>query len=158
MELEVWRYNGGPEATLGFLMHRGEETWELLCFVCEDQFQEVKVYGETRIPTGRYQIKLRDEGGMTVRYQNRYPEMHRGMLHLQDVPGFEYIYIHTGNDDDDSYGCLLVGDQRNESERTVSYSRMAYRRIYPRIANAIEGDGGCWITIRDLDRDLDRFT
>ena len=25
---------------------------------------------------------------------------HKGMLHVQDVPGFEYILIHTGNTDE----------------------------------------------------------
>ena len=151
MELECWRYSGGVEATLGLLMLRGVETWELLCFVCEDEHRREKVRGETRIPAGRYQIELRDMGGMHSRYAARFGPWHYGMLWLRHVPGFSFAYIHIGNDDDDTEGCLLVGEGRDETARSVRQSTNAYKRIYPRIVTAI-GAEGAWITIRDLDR------
>jgi len=151
VELELWRYSGGVDATLGFLMLRGS-TWEFLCHIVEDEYRAEKIMAETRIPAGRYEIKFRDEGRMASDYRHRYGPIHHGMLWLQDVPNFEWIYIHTGNDDDDSAGCLIVGEKAEQIGRSVSQSRVAYQRIYTRIAYAIEIEEGAWITIRDLDR------
>jgi hypothetical protein len=93
------------------------------------------VAGETRIPAGTYQIKLRTDGGMTVKYKSKFPE-HRGMLWLQDVPGFEWIYIHVGINDDHTAGCILVGDVAMASGE-LGQSTTAYRRIYGLVSNAI---------------------
>ena len=78
-------------------------------FTVEDEHRDVKVAGETRIPAGTYEIKVRPEGGMHQRYTEKFGDRHRGMIWLQDVPGFEWIYIHIGNTADHSSGCILVG-------------------------------------------------
>ena len=41
--------------------------------------------------------------------------MHKGMLWVRDVPGFEYILIHTGNTDEHTSGCLIVGDSQENN-------------------------------------------
>jgi hypothetical protein len=149
-ELLNRRISSGDEATLGTLFDVTHEP-RFLCYVLEDQYNEPKIPGETRIPPGRYQIKLREEGGMYGRYTKRF-DWHRGMLWLQDVPGFEYIYIHVGNKDDDSEGCLLVGDGQisNVIERgQVTNSVTAYRRLYESIVRSIVGLDEVWITIED---------
>ena len=77
------------------------------------------------------------------------------MLHITDVPNFEFILIHTGNTDEHTDGCLIVGDsQENNSVATdgfVGKSRIAYKRIYPRIAKALENNEE--VTIRYIDYD-----
>lgn len=150
MELLVKRIASGAESTLGIL-HDVTHQPRFQCFVLEDQFNEPKIPGETRIPPGRYQIKLRTEGGMHQRYGRRFA-WHRGMLWLQDVPRFEWIYIHVGNKDDDSEGCLLVGDGQisNVVERgQVTGSVAAYRRLYGKIVDALSDGQDVWITIED---------
>jgi hypothetical protein len=93
------------------------------------------VWGETRIPEGIYGLDLRTVGGFHGRYGERFGDEHKGMLWLQDVPGFEHVLIHIGNDDDDTAGCILVGDT---SERGfIGQSTVCYQRIYPPIADAI---------------------
>ena len=75
------------------------------------------------------------------------------MLWLMDVPGFEYILIHCGNTDDDTAGCILVGDGVHENVTTRGYlsaSVSAYTRLYPQIAAAIER--GERVTIKVEDR------
>lgn len=151
MELELWRYNGGVTATLGWLMLKRQQTWEMLCFTCEDEFRRTKIRGETRLPEGRYRLSLRTEGGMHARYSLNFGKWHKGMLWIRDVPNFTFAYLHIGNAEDETDGCPLVGEYRNEAARTVGRSTAAYKRIYPQIAEAIRGEGA-WLTIRDLDR------
>ena len=150
LELLNRRISSGAEATLGTLFDvTGEPAFQ--CYVLEDQFNEPKVKGETRIPPGRYRIEFRDEGGMIVRYKKRFA-WHRGMLWLRHVPDFQFVYIHVGNKDDDTDGCLLVGDgqRSNVTERgTIQMSVAAYRRLYEKIAAALGAGDEVWITIED---------
>ena len=37
------------------------------------------------------------------------------MLHITNVPNFEYILIHCGNTDEHTSGCLLVGDSQENN-------------------------------------------
>ena len=153
MKLEVLRFSSQEESSLGVLFDVTEGR-RFLCFTLEDEYRTFKEYGETRIPAGEYQISLRNEGEFHERYRQRFPEIHKGMLWVRDVPNFEYILIHIGNRDDDTAGCLLVGDksQQNITENGfIGASTAAYRRIYPRIAEAIEN--GEEVTIEYIDYD-----
>lgn len=150
LELLNRRISSGDDATLGTLFDVTKDP-EFFCYVLEDQFNEPKIPRETRIPPGRYQIKFRDEGDMIKRYKKRFP-WHRGMLWLQDVPNFQFVYMHVGNKDDHTDGCLLVGDGQvsNVIERgTVMTSVAAYRRLYEKIAAELDAGEEVWITIED---------
>ena len=149
MELKLKRYSSGAESTLGLLFQDGQ--W--LCYTLEDEEREVKVRGETRIPAGRYRIRLRNEGGLDARYRARFPKIHKGMLHLQDVPNFQWVCIHCGNDDDDTAGCPLVGNSANNNQihdGFISSSSPAYARVYPPVADAIEAGEDVFITVGDI--------
>ena len=67
--------------------------------------------------------------------------MHKGMLWLQDVPGFEYILIHTGNTDEHTSGCLIVGntqaDLDNGKDGFIGGSRDAYTKLYNKVAKQL---------------------
>jgi hypothetical protein len=76
--------------------------------------------------------------------------MHKGMLWVRDVPGFEYILIHTGNTDEHTAGCLLVGNT-SEVRGFIGDSTGAYKRIYPSIAKALEAGEEVTITYEDYD-------
>lgn len=120
------------------------------CFTCEDEIRDKKVRGETAIPEGVYEIKLRTEGGMHARYSERY-SFHKGMLWLQGVPNFEWVYIHTGNDDDDTEGCILVGQRPtapSPGEFGVSHSRLAYETLYKKVIAAFERGDRVFIAVR----------
>ncbi|KKK90217.1 hypothetical protein LCGC14_2725280, partial [marine sediment metagenome] len=65
-----------------------------------------------------------------------FSDIHEGMIWLQNVPGFKYIYIHCGNDDDDTDGCILVGSYLRLNK--VLNSRSTYTRIYPGIVENIK--------------------
>lgn len=154
MRLEVWRLMSGLDATIGLLFET-RDSHESLCFTLEDQAQPgTKVPGETRIPAGTYRITLRPEGGFHQRYAQRFPDFHKGMLWIRDVPGFEYILLHCGVTDEDTAGCVLVGDgaMQNVTRRgRLLDSELAYRRIYPPIVRTLLLGGEVSIRFVDVD-------
>jgi len=124
-----------------------------VCFGLEDEFRVAKLVDETRIPAGKYKVLLRTAGTHHQKYQEQFPEIHRGMLHIQNVPGFEFILIHCGNTQANTSGCLLVGTGAvtDEGNMSISSSRIAYRRLYPRVVDAA-GEGTLEIEFVDNDR------
>lgn len=146
MKLKVVRYHSSDDFTLGMLLEETEGR-EFLCYTLEDEYRENKVSGETRIPDGTYNITLRTVGGFHGRYQKKYGSMHKGMLWVRDVPGFEYILIHTGNTDEHTAGCLLVGNS-SDTKGFIGSSVNAYKRVYPKIAEALEAGEDVTITYK----------
>ena len=74
-----------------------------ICDTIEDKVRELhtaedKVYGKTAIPAGTYTADLyfSKKFGYTV-------------IRLFNVPFFSGIYIHKGNTEKDSLGCIIVG-------------------------------------------------
>ena len=140
MKLEVLRFSSQNDSTLGLLFDVTNGR-KFLCFTLEDEARDTKVFGETRIPAGIYELKLRSEGGYHERYVKKYgKDFHKGMIHVQNVPNFRWILWHTGNTDEHTAGCLLLGDtsQQNVSKGGfIGASTDAYTRIYPKIAKKI---------------------
>lgn len=154
MKLEVLRFSSGKDSTSGLLFDVSNDR-KFLAYTLEDEYRDNKVYSETRIPAGTYKIRLRTEGGFHAKYSKRFQDIHKGMLHIVDVPGFDYILIHCGNTDEHTAGCLLVGDTQNnnmvEEDGFIGRSTAAYKRIYPSIAEALEQ--GKEVTIEYIDYD-----
>ena len=139
MKLDVIRLQFGSDATNGILLIDG--VFE--CFTLEDEVRDgQKQMGETAIPLGEYEIKFRTVGGYDAKYQKKYgTTWHKGMLELQDVPNFKYILIHTGNTDEHTAGCLLVGETQQDLDRGkdgfVGGSGDAYKKMYPKVRDAL---------------------
>ena len=139
MKLDVIRLQFGSDATNGILLIDG--VFE--CFTLEDQVRDgEKVMSETAIQLGEYEVKFRTVGGYDARYQKKYgTTWHKGMLELQDVPNFKYILIHTGNTDEHTAGCLLVGETQQDLDRGkdgfVGGSGDAYKKMYPKVRDAL---------------------
>jgi len=138
MKLDVIRTQFGKDATNGLLFIDG--VFE--CFTLEDEIRDEKVYGETAIPLGTYEIKFRNIGGFDTKYKARYgTTFHKGMLELQEVPNFQYILIHTGNTDQHTAGCLLLGETQQDLDKGkdgfVGGSGDAYKKMYPKVRDAL---------------------
>ena len=142
MKLKVLRFSSQEDSTSGLLFLENEQGLEFLCYTLEDESRDLKIKGETRVPAGIYEIKLRTEGGFHEKYKKRFGGLHKGMLHVTNVPNFEWILIHTGNTDEHTAGCLLVGDSQENNvivkDGFIGKSSNAYKRIYPDIAKALE--------------------
>ena len=141
VNLVLQRRKFSDKATIGDMV-----VGDILVVTLEDGKREHKIYGETAIPAGVYKLELRTGGNTTKRYAKRYPDMHRGMVHLLEVPGFSWIYVHVGNYPSDTLGCILVGTRAGDD--AIYGSRNAYEAIYPILATAIEG-GSCTLEVRD---------
>ena len=154
MKLDVLRFSSEKDSTSGLLFDVTGKR-KFLCYTLEDDYRTKKVIQETRIPAGKYEIKLRKEGGFHKRYSKRYPDIHRGMLHVTNVPNFKWILIHVGNTDEHTAGCLLLGDsQENNQIKTdgfIGKSSQAYVRVYDYIAKALDMGEKVTITYYDFD-------
>jgi hypothetical protein len=138
MKLDVVRTQFGKDATNGMLFI--DSKFE--CFTLEDEVRDVKIHSESAIPLGEYEIKFRNVGGFDLKYSKRYGNTwHKGMLELQDVPNFKYILIHTGNTDEHTAGCLLLGETQQDLDKGkdgfVGGSGDAYKKMYPKVRDAL---------------------
>ncbi len=148
MTITLQRLRSDSTATSGFLSINGK----VVCFTLEDAFHVAKIAGDTRIPSGTYEIKLREVGGLTQKYLEKYgSSFHHGMLWLQDVPDYEWVYIHVGNTHKHTEGCILVGMSSSmiEDEKNVGYSIDTYKKLYPIISDAILSGEQVFIEVLD---------
>jgi len=134
MKLELKRFSSQSDTTLGLLFVDGE----FECFTLEDEYRSEKIKGETRIPAGTYKVEKREVlSGLTKKYRSKYPWFDFHFM-LQDVPDFQYVYIHIGNDDDHTDGCLLVSDavksNRFDENNNLSSSGPAFKRLYQKMS------------------------
>ena len=110
------------------------------CFTLEDLPQKgVKIPGRTRIPAGEYPLKLWADGEYHRRYSTRFPDIHKGSLVLQNVPGFTGVLLHCGNSHFDTRGCILVGLKHIvvDESHYLQNSSDAWRKIYLDIAEPL---------------------
>lgn len=75
-----------------------------------------KVYAQTAIPAGSYKV--------TMEYS---PRFKRVLPYIHNVPHFIGILIHSGNDEKDSAGCLIVGN--NTVKGKVLQSRVTSDKL-----------------------------
>lgn len=154
LQLEVMRFSSEKDSTNGLLFNITGGSRSFLAYTLEDEYREDKVKSETRIPEGEYEITLRTFGGFHDRYASRFRDIHLGMLWVRDVPGFSDILIHCGNTDEDTSGCLLVGDtqENNQVKKNgfIGHSTRAYFRIYPLVANELRDGKRVTIKYTDL--------
>lgn len=157
MKLTLLRFSDDGDSTLGTIYVNGRPE----CFILEDQHNDVKIKHETRIPAGTYKITLRTVGSFHERYSKhkdaRVRAMHKGMLWIRDVPGFEYILIHCGNTDDQTSGCLLTGRKayfNRYNEGKVLESTEAYIKLYPQVADVLVAGEEVTIEVIDIDRKI----
>jgi len=149
MIVKLIRFSSQEDSTLGLLYIDGA----FQCFTIEDEFREEKVHGETRIPEGIYELGIRAEGGFHERYKQRFRGVHKGMIEVKDVPNFKYILIHIGNWEDQTDGCLLLGNSAKQNvtgSGMVLESKIAYLRVYPIIMRALQKGKKVFLNIETI--------
>ena len=109
MELKLHRFALKPTYTVGKLYIDGQ----YFCDVIEDVVRDLnkdgdlddpgegKVYAETAIPYGRYEVVV-----------NLSPKFKRVLPLLLNVKHFTGIRIHEGSSEKSSAGCLILGENK----------------------------------------------
>lgn len=149
MKIEVLRFSSQSITTFGNVLIDGK----FQCFSVEDRYRVEKLQNETRIPSGVYEIKLREFGRHYEHYSKKYPG-HKGMLWIQDVRGFSDILIHIGNGEKDTSGCILLNNEINNNRTDYGRgkdSTEAYLDFYFKVLEAFERGENVVISIVDQD-------
>lgn len=110
-----------------------------------EDLRRLKLSGKTAIPTGTYDITMKV---YSPKFGARafYRQTCRGKLpRLLNVPAYEGILIHCGNDHRDTAGCILVG--WNEVKGRLVRSAEAFRRLCERLTEADSRGEAITITI-----------
>ena len=119
MNLLVLRYTHKVSSLGLFLIDRKFE-----CYTLEDPFHIVKIPGETRIPEGNYRVVLRTFGSHHEKYKVKFPEIHKGMLQVMDVPNYTDILIYILNTIDD----IWFTGRSNTSYKIITSAAFNYDR------------------------------
>lgn len=156
MFLEVLRISSQEDSTSGILFDITDDKRKFLCYTIEDEYRSTKVKHETRIPAGTYKLTLREEGGFHSRYLKKYgPDWHKGMIYVNNVKGFEWILWHTGNSDESTSGCLILGQTQESNlikkDGWVGSSVSAYKYVYPKVRDAILSGEDVYVKYVDFD-------
>lgn len=123
MKIKVLRDKLTDKSTTGKLFINNS-FW---CYTLEDKTRDKKVYGETCIPTGTYEIDMY----YWSKYKRYYP-------HLRNVPNYSGVLIHKGSTPEDTMGCILVGMDRGKD--LISNCAQAYDPLKGLIEEAL-GEG-----------------
>lgn len=100
----------------------------------DGKLDSAKVYGETCIPFGRYEIEMRMS-----------PHFGRILPHIMNVPGFDGILMHPGTTSEDTLGCVLVG--KNTEKGKLTTSRVTSDLLNEKITEALKA-GKVFINIK----------
>ena len=109
---------------------------QLFCYSIEDAYRTTKIPGETCIPDGVYPLATRWSPHFSPKYNH-------DMVWVQNVPGFQYILIHTGNTINDTEGCLILGGKIGilNGKDAVLNSKPTYLSFYNKVINQVKAGG-----------------
>lgn len=98
-----------------------------------DEIKSKKVYGETAIPTGTYEISMNI---VSPKFKDRsWAKPYGGRVpRLLNVPGYEGILIHPFNTAEESRGCVAVGE--NKVVGKVINSTAYYNKLVAKLDKA----------------------
>jgi len=105
LKLLLVREIKNEKQTHGLLFKIGkDDKREFICYTLEDKERDVKIKGQTAIPTGKYTVIVT----MSPRFKKELPL-------ILNVPNFSGVRFHSGNDENDSEGCPLLGMIRHSN-------------------------------------------
>ena len=95
-----------------------------------------KIYSLTAIPTGTYEVSMNIVSPKYAAIKS-WRDFNEGkMPRIMDVKGFSGVLIHTGNSALDTYGCVLVGE--NKKVGRLLNSRRTFEKLYRKMKAAAD--------------------
>lgn len=156
MNYILQRFSDNRDCTLGLLFKEltdgNGKRLVFQSYTLEDEYRDVKVAKETRIPAGFYELCLqKNDTPKTLAYRAKYPWF-KDHIEVTKVKGFVGVYIHIGNKDEDTEGCILLGDTANNNNITtgeISSSTVAFKRFYETVYELLSKGNKIFLEIRD---------
>ncbi|TZF83919.1 hypothetical protein FW774_10710 [Pedobacter sp. BS3] len=138
MRTKILRVAEGKQSTLSHLYI--DDVFQ--CYLLEDKIRSIKIPKQTAIPTGNYTLRLNTWGGMNAEYRQKFPKLHKGMIEINGLPNFSFVYIHIGNTYRQTAGCPLCGFgfEMVNGDFQVLRSKDAYQMIYPKLLQLAQGN------------------
>lgn len=155
MDFLLQRLWHDKEQTFGFI--RDKEGLYYKAHSLEDEPRVEKVKGETRIPAGIYELKIRkEETPLTLKHRISYNAAYKvpWFIYHIEVTGVKThsgIYIHSGIDQTHTDGCLLFADKCDLtlSINPLANSLPAIKRFYELVYPKLELLESCKIDIKN---------
>lgn len=152
MQLILQRFSDNRDSTLGLLMEKRPSGLFFHAYTLEDEHRDTKVSKETRITEGFYELKInKADTPLTLRYRGRYTWF-KYHIEVTGIQNFKGVYIHVGNKDEDTEGCILVGDNADNNRigyGSISNSVQAFSRIYKYIYDHLESGQKAFLEVRN---------
>lgn len=157
MNILVYRKYKKDSYTIGEIYIDGE----LFCSSLEDKdraltqgmsentIKSIKVYGQTAIPTGSYEVSL-DIVSPKFSQMPFYQDVCKGKLpRLLDVPGFDGILFHVADGPRGAellHGCIGVGE--NKIKGGLLNGKETFRKLYKKMEEAKNKGENITVTIQ----------
>ncbi len=150
MQLILQRFSDNRDCTLGLLLEKRNGGIYFHSYTLEDEHRDIKQSKETRIPEGQYEVKpIKLDTPLTLKYRAKYAWF-KHHLEITGVKDFKGVYIHIGNKDEDTDGCVLLGDNADNNRigyGSISNSTQAFARVYKYLTDYIEAGNKVFIEI-----------
>lgn len=151
MELKLKRIARKTTYTIGRLYVNGA----YFCDTLEDTDRDInrngrfdngekKVYAQTAIPNGEYQVVMNIKSPRFSQ-KSAYAWCGGYLPRLVNVPNFEGVLIHAGNSAVDSAGCILVG--KNTIVGKLTDSMATLKKLYPILKTASDSGENIWLIV-----------
>lgn len=149
MKLTIQRLYKKDSYTIGTLLIDGTK----FCDTLEDKdrgifqnmplsvIKDLKVYGETAIPTGHYKITLDVVSPKFSKYQFYNDTCDGKLPRLLDVPGFDGVLIHVSDGPKGAgllQGCIGVGE--NKIKGGLINGKETFKNLYGKLLYAKQND------------------
>lgn len=154
MDIKQVRHFFGPKYTISKVYINGvyfcdaiEDTDRgLTSDMEEEEILKRKVYGETAIPYGSYEISI---SMVSPRFSQKaiYNRIQGKLPRLLNVKGYDGVLVHIGNTEKDTAGCIIVG--RNKAKGMVSDSSKTFFDLYIKMQRAkLNGEKIVWHVVK----------
>lgn len=153
MNFILQRYSDNGKSTQGLLFEKGDKKPIFFSHALEDEHRDVKVAAETRIPAGFYELKIRKEDTvLTIKHRSSYGAWFKYHIEITGIKNFSGVYIHAGNSEKHTEGCLLLNDTANNNMIEIGdmeRSQQAVKRFYEKVYPVLDSGTKVFIEIRD---------
>ncbi len=153
MEFFQQRIHKNQTYSIAYL-YNAEDTFN--SFVIEDPPRKIKIPKITGIPAGRFKLIIRKEDlPLTLRHREAYAKAgwtdFKYHIEVSGIPGFQFVYVHAGNDSEDTEGCVTPGyafdlsKPKDNQSLSIAATHDFYKIVYP----LLEAGKEVWLNVID---------